>query len=67
MSPNAFGPRPVRLPHVVAVHIPGSHPPILFVVVVVLFLGGGAAEVALLGDHFPVRVLETNYRLHFGT
>ena len=65
MSPDALGPWPVRLPPIVAVHSPGSHSLSiqLFLVVVVLFLGGGAADVALLGDHFSVRVLESNFRL----
>ena len=65
MSPDALGPWPVRLPPIVAVHSPGSHSLSiqLLLVVVVLFLGGGAADVALLGDHFSVRVLESNFSL----
>ena len=65
MSPDALGPWPVRLPPIVAVHSSGSHSLSiqLFLVVVVLFLGGGAADVALLGDHFSIRVLESNFSL----
>ena len=51
ISRRALAPCPVRL--LVSVH----HLVVRFLVVV-LFLGSGAAHVALLGNHFPVRVLE---------
>ena len=69
--PHALSPWPIRRvpPVAVAVHVAvRGHPPALVQVVdlvLLFFLSGGTADVALFGNHFPVRVLKNKPLTYF--